>query len=317
MHGIGFRLRFLSKCHLPAKQVDDPLYACIFCLQEGRTLEESDATVFFTQSQLFSHLSRHPRPLPEVQGLTVIDGPERPEEFRNDYDLHFAVPPNTSELDGIRRELQQLPTAMAIETFRKAHGALRRPFDGVVPIQFPIGSKIVGIEFPAKYKGEWAVGWFDNVRGPFPVEHVRLDPPPRNEIRTQGTSALRATTRWKWASSSAYRNSEWLKLDRNETVTNIIWSHPDHWCWAGTNAKGKWGYFPQSHIEPNSLKEGPAAGSDASSVVSQERSSNAGASGSGGGGGFLSRLRSHNNHSSAPSIKRPVSIASHSTSSSR
>ncbi|KIH93969.1 sh3 domain containing protein [Sporothrix brasiliensis 5110] len=313
MHGIGFRLRFLSKCHLPAKQVDDPLYACIFCLQEGRTLEESDATVFFTQGQLFSHLARHPRPLPEVSGVTVIDGPERPEPYRNDYDLHFTTPPVPSELDGIRRELLQLPTAVATETFRKAHNALRRPFDGAVPIQFPVGSKIVGVEFPAKYKGEWAVGWFDNVRGPFPVEHIRLDPPPRNEIRTQGTSALRATARWKWASSSAYRNSEWLKLDRNETVTNIIWSHPEHWCWAGTNARGKWGYFPQSHIEPNSLKEGPPQGSDAASILSQERG--------GGGGGFLSRLRSHNAHnnssSSAPSVKRPVSIASQSTSSTR
>ncbi|CAK7206868.1 hypothetical protein SEUCBS139899_009674 [Sporothrix eucalyptigena] len=315
MHGIGFRLRFLSKCHLPAKQVDDPLYACIFCLQEGHTLEESDATVFFSQGQLFSHLARHPRPLPNVQGITVIDGPEIPEQFKNNYDLHFAMPPVHSELDGIRRELQQLPTAMAVETFRKAHGALRRPPDGAVPIQFPIGSKIVGIEFPAKYRGEWAVGWFDNVRGPFPVEHIRLEPPPRNEIRTQGTSGMRATARWKWASSSVYRNSDWLRLDRNETVSNIVWAHPDHWCWAGTNAKGKWGYFPQSHIEPNSLRDGGTpAGSDAASVVSQERS--VGGSGS-GTGGLLARFRSHNNHSTAQSIKRPVSIASHSTSSSR
>ncbi|CAK7227987.1 hypothetical protein SCUCBS95973_006730 [Sporothrix curviconia] len=325
MHGIGFRLRFLSKCHLPAKQVDDPLYACIFCLQQGHTLEESDATVFFSQGQLFSHLARHPRPLPNVPGVTVVDGPELPPEFRNNYDLHFTLPPVTSELDGIRRELQQLPSATAIEPFRKAHGALRRPPDGAIPIQFPVGSKIVGIEFPAKYKGEWAVGWFDNMRGPFPAEHIRLDPPPRNEIHsTQGTSALRATVRWKWASSSVYRNSDWLRLDRNETVSNITWAHPEHWCWAGTNAKGKWGYFPQSHIEPNTLREGASAsGSDAASVLSQERSVGGagGSSGGGGGGGsgsLLSRFRSHNNHSgSTPSIKRPVSIASHSTSSSR
>lgn len=224
MHGIGFRLRFLSKCHLRAKMVDDPLYACIFCLQDGRTLEESDATVFFSQGQLFSHLSRHPRPLPHVPGVTVIDGPERPPENRNNYDLHFVAPPMHSELDGIRRELLQLPTGVAVETFRKSHGTLRKPSDNVMPIQFPAGAKIVGIEFPAIYKGEWAVGWFDNVRGPFPAECVRLDPPPRNEIRAQGTSALQATVRWKWASGSAYRNSDsdWLRLDRNETVSNII-----------------------------------------------------------------------------------------------
>ncbi|OAA68406.1 sh3 domain containing protein [Niveomyces insectorum RCEF 264] len=313
MHGIGFRLRFLSKSHLPAKQVDDPLYACLFCLQEGRTLEESDATVFFTQNQLFAHLARHPRPLPEVPGVTVIDGSERPPEIRHNYDLHFTMPPANSEMEGIRRELLQLPTATAVETFRKSHGALRRPFDGAPPIQFPAGSKIIGIEFPAKYKGEWAVGWFDNVRGPFPVEHVRLDTPPRNEIRTQGTSALRATARWKWASGSAYRNTEWLRLDKNETVSNIVWSHPEHWCWAGTNSRGKWGYFPQSHIEPNSLKESQV-GSDAASIASYDR---AGSSNNGGGGGFLSRLRSHNNHSNSSALRRPISIMSTSTSSSR
>ncbi len=327
MHSISFRLRFLSKSHLPAKQVDDPLYACLFCVHEGRTLEESDATVFFSQSQLFSHLARHPRPLPNVPGVRVIDGPERPEEFRNDYDLHFSLPPVPSELDGIRRELQQLPTGTAIETFRKSHGTLRRPADNTMPIQFPAGSKIVGIEFPAKYKGEWGVGWFDNMFGPFPADFVRLDTPPKNEIRTQGASPMRATVRWKWAVGTAYRNTDWLRLEKNETVTNVVckqsWlrpglsrtaanfvegSYPDHWCWAGTNSRGNWGYFPQSHIEPNTLVEA-AGGSDTSSVMGIELSKS-------GGGGFLSRLRSHNSHSN-PQVRRPVSVASHSTSSSR
>ena len=324
MHGIGFRLRFLSKCHLPAKQVDDPLYACIFCLQQGHTLEESDATVFFSQGQLFSHLSRHPRPLPHVPGVTVIEGAEVPPEFRNNYDVHFTQPPTTSDLDGIRRELQQLPTATAIETFRKTHGALRRPPDGAGTIQFPEGSKIVGIQFPQQYKGEWAVGWFDNVRGAFPVEHVQLDPPRRSEIRTQGTSTLQATMRWKWASSSAYRNSDWLRLDRNETVSNIVWAYPEHWCWAGTNAKGKWGYFPQSHIMPGSLVDGggaAAAGAAAAAQVSDAASILSYGRGGPGTGvdRLMLRFRGHNNNnnSGASSIKRPVSISSHSTSSSR
>lgn len=30
---------------------------------------------------------------------------------------------------------------------------------------------------------------------------------------------------------------------------------PGHWCWSGTNSKGKWGIFPQVFIEPNTLKE--------------------------------------------------------------
>ncbi|CAK7269766.1 hypothetical protein SEPCBS57363_003766 [Sporothrix epigloea] len=312
MNGIGYRPRFLSKSHVQTKLANEPMYACVFCVQLGHTLEESDATVFFSQAQLFSHLARHPRPLPNVPGMTVIDGAEVPHEFRNNYDIQFALPPVTSELDGIRRELQRLPTATAIETFRKVGGAVRRPPDGSAPIQFPIGSKIVGIEFPAKFKGDWAVGWFDDVRGPFPTEHIRLNPPPRNEIRTQGTSTLQATVRWKWASTSVYRSSDWLRLDRNETVTNIIWAHPEHWCWAGINSKGKWGYFPNSHIEPNSLKDvASSSGSDGVSVVSQERSVESKSTGR-----LLSRFRS-NNHSAAPTIMRRASITSRSTSSSR
>lgn len=221
MQGIGFRLRFLSKSHLPAKQIDAPLYACVFCLQEGHTIEQSDATVFFTQGQLFKHLARHPRPLAEVAGITVVDGPERPAEFRDNFDLHFSLPPANSELDGIRPELSQLPTGTAVDTFRKMHGSLRRPVDETWPHQFPVGAKIVGIEFPAKYKGEWGVGWYDNVRAPFPADAVRLDTPSKSEIRTQGTSSMRAVSRWKWATGSAYRNSEWLRLDKNETVTNV------------------------------------------------------------------------------------------------
>ena len=85
------------------------------------------------------------------------------------------------------------------------------------------------------------------------------------------------------------------------------------------SSRGKWGYFPQSHIEPNSLQE-PSPGSDSASVVSvvsHERvpalngSSNSG----GGGGGFFSRLRNNNN--APPPARRPMSISSHSTSSSR
>lgn len=112
---------------------------------------------------------------------------------------------------------------------------------------------------------------------------------------------------------------------------------PAHWCWAGTNSRGKWGYFPQSHMEPDSLKE--ASGSDKASVSSREKISAGGAGGAGGGGGggggsssggigiggsFMSRFRTHaslangnGGSSGTPSLRRPVSVASTSTSSSK
>ena len=46
-------------------------------------------------------------------------------------------------------------------------------------------------------------------------------------------------------------------------------THPNHWCWSGTNAKGKWGIFPQSHIELSSVNE--FSGSDRSSIASGEK----------------------------------------------
>lgn len=46
--------------------------------------------------------------------------------------------------------------------------------------------------------------------------------------------------------------------------------YKEHWCWSGTNSKGKWGIFPQSHIDPHSLTVG-AASADRASVYSRER----------------------------------------------
>ena len=54
---------------------------------------------------------------------------------------------------------------------------LRMPPDRAHVLQFAAGQKIVGVEFPARYGGEWAVGWADHARGAFLVEGVRLVPP--------------------------------------------------------------------------------------------------------------------------------------------
>ncbi|KAG7123436.1 hypothetical protein HYQ46_010678 [Verticillium longisporum] len=41
-----------------------------------------------------------------------------------------------------------------------------------------------------------------------------------------------------------------------DVIQNVGWVYQDHWCWSGTNNKGKYGVFPASHVDPNSLKEG-------------------------------------------------------------
>lgn len=89
-----------------------------------------------------------------------------------------------------------------------------------------------------------------------------------------------------------------MRFDRGEVVTNISFPYAEHWCWYGCNSKGKYGIFPQSHIEPNTLSEVP--GGDRSSVRSHE---------SGGKSrGVLATINSIRRRDT-----RPVSVASHSS----
>ncbi|KAH8889660.1 hypothetical protein GQ53DRAFT_747871 [Thozetella sp. PMI_491] len=267
--GMGFRLRFLSKSHLAAKHVEDQLYACLFCVQTGRTIEESDATVFFSQKQLFSHLARHPHPLPRVPGLTVTEGPILPPS--NNYDLHIYNPPTKSVMSGLGPEISAMPMAIATETFRMTNGTLKMPPGNSreQPLQFAVGARIVGIEFPARYNGEWAIGWADNVRAPFPLDCVKLKPPAKGHIRKQPTSSLRAVARWgRKPKDKEKETADWLKFDKGDVITGISYPYPEHWCWSGHNSKGKWGIFPQAYIEPNTLMEAP--GGDRASLLSQE-----------------------------------------------
>ncbi|RYO80905.1 hypothetical protein DL764_009835 [Monosporascus ibericus] len=200
--------------------------------------------------QLFLHLARHPRPLPSVTGLTVIEGPDMPLQSKNNFDLFFPNPPVQSIMAGIMPEISRLPTAMTTETRKFQHGIMRTPLDRARVLHFAVGAKIVGIEFPAKYDGKWALGWHDGVRAAFEADTVLLDTPPKGEIRMQGTSSLQAIARWKWNQKGG--DEKWLKFDKGDVIKNISWSHKDHWCWSGTSSKG-WGIFPQSHIDPESI----------------------------------------------------------------
>ncbi|KAB5536004.1 hypothetical protein GE09DRAFT_971710 [Coniochaeta sp. 2T2.1] len=290
---IGFRLRFISKSHLAASHIDDNKYGCLFCVQLGRTPEESDATVFPNQKALFSHLARHPRPLPPVPGLTVIETPDIPAPFRDNYDLHLPHPPARSLMAGLARELSALPTAVATDSFRRTQlSVLRMPpttdSSSVGVLQFFAGQRIVGVEFPARFNGEWAVGWADNVRGVFPADCVKLEAPSeiREVMRKMGggggggasgsTTGLRAVARWRrHPKDKEAKEGGWLRFEKGEVISHISFPYAEHWCWYGSNSKGKFGIFPQSHMEPNTLSESPGVGGDGASVISHESKSGA------------------------------------------
>ncbi len=222
--GVGFRLRFLSKSHLTARHVEDQSYACLFCVQLGKTSEDSDATVFFSQRQLFAHLSRHARPLPTVPGVTVIESATIPQGSKNNYDLHFPNPPAKSLMAGLSREIYAMPTAIATETFRSSNGALRAPPGATREpvLQFAVGARIVGVQFPARFHGEWGIGWADNMRAAFPVDCVRIEPPPKTQVRMEQSSSMRAVARWSRKPKDKNKElGDWLRFEKGEIITGI------------------------------------------------------------------------------------------------
>ncbi|KAM3464060.1 hypothetical protein MY5147_005304 [Beauveria neobassiana] len=270
--GVGYRLRFLQKSHVHTKRPDDTLYGCVFCVRQGRTLDPSDATVFFSVKSLFNHLARHPRPLPEVPGVVVVDQPNVPEQYRNDYDLHFMKPPVPHPALEHEQETAAMPVGVAREPARKMYGQ-RLLADRTPALELVVGSKVTGLSWPAKYNGEWCMGWYDGVHASVPLETLRLEPPPSRDIRMDGTSHVRAKARWKFAHKDKDK-TEWLRFDKNEVITNISWPYPEHWCWSGTNAKGKWGIFPQAFLDTNTVQElSPAAAQRVSSLSSEKNKS--------------------------------------------
>ncbi|KAI0482527.1 hypothetical protein GGR56DRAFT_191696 [Xylariaceae sp. FL0804] len=275
-NGVGFRLRILQKSHLPIRYVEEQLYGCPFCVQLGRTVDESDATVFFNQRQLFAHLSRHPRPLPEVAGLTVVQEPEVHPALANNYDLHFASPPAPPAMMGeggcssFFRDVANFPSAVATDTRKLGLGGstgARSPPDRTPVLHFAVGARVVGIEFPDRYEGRWAVGWHDGARAALEADAVRFEAPPRGEVRMQkggegGDTNVQAVARWRWHQKG---DDRWLRFDKGDVIKNIAWTYAGHWCWSGTTSKG-WGLFPQSHLDPKSVRTVDPAASEPSKV---------------------------------------------------
>ncbi|KAK7956951.1 uncharacterized protein PG986_006173 [Apiospora aurea] len=147
-----------------------------------------------------------------------------------------------------------------------------KPPDRNPVLEYAVGARIVGIEFPPRYEGKWAIGWHDGVRGAFESDTVKLEPPPRSEVRMQGTSNMQAVARWKFRQTGGEGN--WLKFNKGDVIENIGWAYTDHWCWSGTSSK-HWGIFPQTHIDPTSIQELPPGGTaavvrDSNSIASAE-----------------------------------------------
>lgn len=287
--GIGFRLRFLSKSHMHAKKVGEQTYGCLFCVQQRRTTHPNDATIFFSQQQLFAHLARHPRPLPPVPSVLVIEQDDNnnksqaqaqvvPPQFANNYDLLFTTLPRLSPLAHRMRALTALPTAVAVQTCRPSSSTTTTPrgpaADGGNSIlAFAAGARILGVEFPERFQGEWCVGWADHEHGLIPADALQFLAPPGIIVRNQGSSStMKAVARWKSAGGGGGKGAggEWLAFGKGEIITNIGWSHQEHFCWWGTNARGKSGLFLRSHVEPGTLME-DVSRSDGSSVTSTER----------------------------------------------
>ncbi|QSZ31043.1 hypothetical protein DSL72_000604 [Monilinia vaccinii-corymbosi] len=247
--GIRWRQRFISKCHLKTTSVDDPIYGCIFCIEDHRTVEDHDATVFFSVTSLFRHLARHPRPLPQVAGITTVYGIQPPSVL--DFDIQFTIHEpkfSTYCMFEIASKVASRPTAHATVTHRpKPTSKSFRDPDGQPTMHFADGARIVGITFPERFGGSWCIGYHDGERGSFPANTISFLSPPRDNVKMYAPSALQAVARWDWKPKD--KEEGWLKLSKGERIYNIGYVYQDQWCWSGCTAKGKWGLFPSAFVE--------------------------------------------------------------------
>jgi len=203
--------------------VDDVLYACIFCVQVGRTIDECDATVFTSSKALFNHLARHPRPLPQISGIAVVDDDIMPAHLRNDYDIQFLKPPEAHPAQLNLSQISSRPAGTAQDQSRRLFGQ-RLLFDRSPALELCHGARIVGIEWPEKYNGEWIFAWHDGIYASVPADIIKIDTPPSEDIRMAHSSLLRAKSRWKFHQKEKEKDKDqslWLKFDRNESITNI------------------------------------------------------------------------------------------------
>ncbi|CAK7201158.1 hypothetical protein SEUCBS139899_003860 [Sporothrix eucalyptigena] len=196
----------------------------------------------------------------------------------NDFDLHLVNPPLPTP---VPPTVSQAAVATALRDHIYHYGAkrlARPPGYGGDMLYFLAGARIVGLMFPEKWEGKWCMGWHDGFVGAFPATAVQIEPPRQNEIPVvSNDSGMSVTARWKWKPNEG-RNKEgkdgkdgkdgdsgssimtsdnaasvWLSFEKGETISDVKCLYADHWCWAGTNSKGRFGVFPQSHIITKTL----------------------------------------------------------------
>jgi hypothetical protein len=140
---IRFRQRFLSKCHMPSGHTDECAYACIFCVDENKTVDDYDATVFFSLKSFFRHLEKHARPVKPIEGLIILYN--EPEAV--DFDIDFkTVEPKCSPFVNVEGTFQNHPTAHAIVDHReRVRGFKKVDPEQRATLQFAFGARIVGM----------------------------------------------------------------------------------------------------------------------------------------------------------------------------
>ncbi|KAF4627996.1 hypothetical protein G7Y89_g10153 [Cudoniella acicularis] len=228
--GIRWRQKFISKCHVKTNSIEEPYYACIFCIEEHKTVEEHDATIFFSVGQLFRHLAKHPRPLPNVYGVTTIYGYQPPEVL--DFDLHFTTTeprPTQYSLGEIASKVATRASAQATSTHNpKTSGRNARDPDGNETLHFAAGARIVGITFPERWSGQCTLtaiarwdfkpkeakdgGWLKFSRGD-KITCVGLDFPNYLERHAEGT---RRTIKTKVSTKDDYCAWKHIVIDEDE-----------------------------------------------------------------------------------------------------
>jgi hypothetical protein len=249
--GIRWRQKFISKCHLRTDSIESSFFACIFCIDEHRTVEDHDATVFFSVTQLFRHIATHPRPLPNVAGVDVLYG-FQPREVV-DFDIH--IPLNEPKLHTFcMREISQKiatrPSANALTTFHpKLQSRDSKDPDGNPVLHFAAGARIVAITFPERFGGNWCIGYHDGLRGSFPSSAIALEKPLKEDVLMDAQSTLITYAKWDFKPKDT-KDGDWLKLSKGDKILCIGYTFPDSWCWSGQTSKGKWGLFPRDFVEP-------------------------------------------------------------------
>ena len=235
---------------MKTSSVDDPIYACIFCVEEHKTVEEHDATVFFSVGSLFRHLAKHSQPVPAIAGLTVLYGSQPP--LAVDFDIHFTSPeakPATFNMAEIAPKVASRPKAHAIATHHpKPTTSKCRDPEGNPVLNFAAGARIVGITFPDRFHGQWCIGYHDGERGAFPASNVLIEMPLREDVLMNGQSPLVAFAKWDFKPKDA-KEGGWLKIAKGERISCVGYSFQDQWCWSGRNEKGKWGLFPSAFVD--------------------------------------------------------------------